>query len=383
MNTWHEVKRSRFRTRYVRLLKLTFVGSTALTAAATLICATASAAQSAVRSPLELTQQAQRFSHTGVKSPACLPIPSALPAALDQLKYYVDKQNSIIDPALFEAQRQRDAELRAALEALAVQTQALVVATPASRQGIANCLAGYLRKFAHDDTFNATTHFRGTGAVRLYAAGPFFAYVVAHQLDIVPAADDGDIRAWIAHLAENILRYEKSFPYHNNISYWAGASLALAAVALNEPRYLDAAVEIARQAARDVSSNDVMPAELARGVRAMEYQLFALEAVSVIGFVAHANGIEIAQENNAALLRVMKTVKDALHDPQPLIALGVAPAAFSPDYVYAQNMGWLLFYRLMTGDTSADKLVCGFRSLYTFRAGGDWFQLFGDPSWCQ
>lgn len=336
---------------------------------------------SPLRSPVDVGAQRQAFAHPG--GAAACPVPAKLPGALETLRYYTDDANSIVDPAVEAVQRQRDAPVRAAEEALAAAVTGFVQTEGPTAAAYGDCILAHLRRFAQDEAFLHTTQFRGTGSVRLAATGPVMAYVIRRDGGAVPAADDAAIRAWIAVLAGRIVAWEAEYPYRNNISYWAGAALAMAAVALNEKRYLEAALAIARTAAAEVTAEGVLPREMARGERSLEYSLFATQALATIAIVADANGVDLLRERDGALLRLLRTMAASVLAPERFVALSHDPRSILPDRIYRQNLAWLAAYVRLTGDTAVVPLLCRTRPLDVFRAGGDWFVLLASgPGLC-
>ena len=310
------------------------------------------------------------------------PVPAPLPRVLTSLDAYTDPANSIVDPTKLADELKAQMPIRRNEVALAQATTSF--ASSSVNSGFfADCIIWHLQRFALDDAFNGTTQFRGTGTVRLLSTTPLFAYMVLKSSNYEISSDvDALVRSWIIRLSENLLRYERENVYGNNISYWAGASLAAAAVALNDRRLLEAAIGIARSAIKKVSTQGLLPEEMARGTKALEYNLFATQALALIAAVAHSNGIDLYLEDDGALLRLMNTMAKVLLDPEYFIEIGGSPAAISTEHIYKQNFGWLVTYREYTGNRAVDALICSSRPLFLFRAGGDWFSLFGQTIVC-
>ncbi|MBM6583913.1 alginate lyase family protein [Microvirga sp. BT689] len=310
------------------------------------------------------------------------PIPEPLPNALETLNYYSDEKSSIVDEHIYRREMSHQASIRNNEQAISLALSRFVIADPDEAWRYAECILKHLRQFAGDDAFNGTTNFRGTGMVRLMSTTPIFAYAeLKHAYPIKPE-DAILLEAWIRRLADNILYYEEKNAYGNNISYWAGAALALSAVATGERRYIDAALEIARSAARSVTTDGLLPSEMARGERALEYNLFATEALALIAAVALANGIDLMQENGTSLMRLMRTMAEVLKKPTLFISLGGSRRSIAAERIYRQNYGWLVFYREYTDDRGVDRLICASKPLFSFRSGGDWLTLFGSQSIC-
>lgn len=331
-----------------------------------------------LQSPVNVPEQRAQFARS---APATCPAPQDLPSALETIGYYSDAKASQVDEVKYAEEMKRELNLRANMDAIAQAVTAFVTAPAGQASVHGECVLTHLRKFASDQAMIGTTHFRGSGTVRLYASGPIFGYVILKGNFEIPAEDDRRIREWIRRLADQLLVYETTAPYGNNISYFAGAALALAAVALNEPPYLDSAVQIARGALAELNGDGLLPKELNRGDRSLEYSLFATQALALIGVVAQINGTDLFSGQHG-LLRLMRTLAESLKNPQYFVRLTGEAKAIEPERIYRQNFGWLVVYRMLTADRSVDTVICSARPLFSFRVAGDWLVVFGNRSIC-
>jgi hypothetical protein len=134
-----------------------------------------------------------------------------------------------------------------------------------------------------------------------------------------------------------------------------------------------------------VTETGLLPKEMTRGDRSLEYSLFATQALAVLLAVAERSHIPtLRQRNNQAILRLMRTMAQSVLEPETFVVLSGDPATVLPEKIYTQNLAWsALADRLFPQASRIHDLYCQKRPLYAFRAGGDWDVLFGDFRRCR
>lgn len=333
-----------------------------------------------VQSPFDLRKQ-QRIFHKGLQAYDC-PLVVTLPSRLPTVKLYTDAANSLSSSATATRFRDVLAPIVGSEDALSRMVGYLSV-SPDAVSIVGPCIEKHLVHIAEQRLFLESSEFAPSGGARLLATTPILAYVAASS---VYRFDDGkalQIRNWIKSIANLIVTWEIEFPYGNNISYWGGAALALAAVALDDPIYLTKAIEIAKSAMLEIDERGLLPREMTRGDRSLEYNLFATQALTLIAITANANGEDLFRFRGGAFLRLMTTLRECIDYPAKFIQLGGSQASIARRYIYRQNFAWMVILYAYTKDDAARRIVCQNRPLYSFRAGGDWFELFGDPNICK
>lgn len=334
-----------------------------------------------LRSPLNLEVQISKFGNLEFAA-VCKLIP-VLPHKVDSVGFYTDSKASVIDPALY----QRFIELRKVStdeqDYLSAQNTRYVQAISAARVSIAKCLQSHLVRFAEDDAFTGSDDIRGGGAVRLMSVTPLLTYLLIRDGGGMEASDDEIVRAWIARLMERLLLLEKEFKYDNNIEDWTAAAFALGSVALNRQYLLDHAVAIAEKKSHMVNADGFLPQEIGRGQMSIEYSLSATQALSIIIAVAEANGRDILSEPvGNGLIRMMRRMVLTINEPTSFLPYTDSPKAIAKQHFDRQSMGWLEIYYRKTKDSDALKAICEHKPLYSWRTGGDWSVLFGNPTEC-
>jgi poly(beta-D-mannuronate) lyase len=336
-----------------------------------------------LRGPVNLAEQRSIFGEA-LSARSC-PRTEPLPNVLTSITFYSDPPfYSRIDPVRLREFYEAIAPIRNAEEAIAQALSAFVRADAEHARPFGDCALAHLLRFATDNAMVETTELRGTGQVRLFSVTPIFAYAVLRGNYPIPSDQAAAIEAWIRRLANRIRQYQREHWYGNNIEYWGAAGLALAAVVLEDRSLLNAALTVAEQALDEVTEAGLLPKEMARGDRALEYSLFATQALAVVMVVAESNGITaLRARNDGAILRLMRTMALAVAEPESFIRLSGNPAAVAPDRIYAQNLAWVAFGARIVSDAEIKSLYCQKRPLYVFRAGGDWDALFGNPNRCR
>ena len=332
-------------------------------------------------SPFSVQNQISKFGG-GNTFNQCRNLPS-LPHKVESVSYYTDKKSSVVDLTLHARFLELRKVISDAQNYLATQNIHLITSTSSSRSSIAECSVKHLLQFAKDDAFTGSDDIRGGGAIRLMSVTPLMTYLLLRDAGSIEPEQDILIRSWITRLVDRLLWLENKYKYDNNIEDWTGAAFALSAVALNRPQLLEHAIQIARKKSQMVNADGFLPAELDRGQMAVVYNLSALQALSIIISVAQANGIDLlSPPSHDGLFRMMQRMLRIIEDPESFLPFATTPEAISSVHFDRQNMGWLLTYFLKSKDLRALKIICDKKPLYSWRTGGDWFVLFGNPNAC-
>lgn len=336
-----------------------------------------------LRGPVDLGEQRTKFA--GTSSSGTCPQRSPLPKRLSSITFYTDPPYySRIDPERERLFYEAVAPIRNAEESIARSLSNYVRADAQATTHFGVCALSHLLQFATDNAMVETTDGAGTAQVRLFSVTPVFAYVLLRDRQPVSPEEKIVIEGWIGRLARQIISYQRTNWYGNNIDYWGAAGLALAGVALGERDILDVGLGVAKRALDDVNDVGLLPREMARGDAALEYSLFATQALAVIAAVADRNGIvSLRERNRGAVLRLMRAMANAVIQPETFVRLSGNPATVAPKRIYSQNLAWTAFAAQLTSDKDLRQLACAHRPLYSFRAGGDWNVFYGDPAWCK
>lgn len=192
-----------------------------------------------------------------------------------------------------------------------------------------DCALNMLTTWAEADALEST-EFNHTGkSMRKWALGSMAsAYLRLKFSDSQPLADRQQqaqvIERWFSKLGEQVVSDWSNLPLDkvNNHSYWAAWSVMATAVATDRRDLFDWAVKEFKVAANQVDKDGFLPNEVKRRQRALAYHNYALPPLAMIASFAQANGVDLRQENNAALKRLAERVLDGVKDPDDFASRG-------------------------------------------------------------
>lgn len=334
-----------------------------------------------VKSPFDFKKQSALFQKPSARH-QCQPAPT-LPRKVESVAFYKDARNSEVNPELLKQFRELTKTITDEEHFLSLTNTLFIQAPGEERAAIGDCLLAHMVKIARDGAFIDSDDIRGGGAVRLMSVTPLVTYLLLKEGHRVPNIRDVEIRAWITLLMDRLQLLEKKFRNDANIEDWTAAAYALGAAALDRRDLLDRAVKIVRKKAAMVNEDGVLPLEVARGRMGLTYSLFATQALSIVMEVADANSIDLLEgAAGKPLRRMMKRMVRAINDPKSFLEVTDVREAIEPEHISRANMGWLEIYYDKTKDEEARKALCANLPLYSWRIGGDWHVLVGEPSTC-
>jgi poly(beta-D-mannuronate) lyase len=165
----------------------------------------------------------------------------------------------------------------------------------------------------------------------------------------------------------------------NNHAYWAAlASSGVAAVA-NDRALLDWAVKTYSAGVCGATTQGGLPLELARGKKAREYHLFALNALIPVAAFAEANGVAAYNVCNGALHKIVQFTLQSLRDPAAIAAAaGKVQEPFSKGLPPARNIAFLeIYHRVFPGAAPMERDLLALRPFVATNMGGNQTLLYG------
>jgi poly(beta-D-mannuronate) lyase len=257
--------------------------------------------------------------------------------------YYTDARHSQIDPALKARNEAVEAPMREFGRALMLLSDGYLRSHGADASLAARTLAG-LFAWASADALLGQVNRGGLGQVN-WALG-------AYALDYLKIRDarglDSNQRArvehWFRQLAAEQISYaglHPDWPDHaNNHAYWAGMSVAVAGIAASDRALFAWGIGQYQLFLSQIQPDGTLPAELARGQRALHYHLFAVAPLVMLAELGEVNGVQLYPAGNRALERLVNRCLAGMADPE---AFGVAAGAVQiiPD---KSDLAWLEIY---------------------------------------
>lgn len=107
----------------------------------------------------------------------------------------------------------------------------------------------------------------------------------------------------------------------NNHAYWAALSASTVAIAIGDTELFDWGMLRFLKALDDIGPDGLLPLELRRGARALEYHRFALEPLLMLALIARANAVAVPADGELALRRLIAAVRAGNESPERFAVL--------------------------------------------------------------
>lgn len=206
-------------------------------------------------------------------------------------------------------------------------------------------------------------------------------------IQISPAVE-GDARLatvtrWMSGLATSTDAFfsatrDKLRGSRNNHAYWAALASAAVAVVADDRKLLDWAVKTYKDGVCGATAQGGLPLELTRGKKALEYHLFALNALVPIAAFAEANGIKAYSICDGALSRIVQFTLQSVADPSAIAAAAGKPQEpFPKGLPPAQSVAFLELYRRAFPEAPIDARLLALRPFVSTALGGNQTLLYG------
>lgn len=259
----------------------------------------------------------------------------------------------------------------------------LVVRSGGARQDAADCAIAGLRRWAEGGAMLGESNSIGDAVRKWELASASLAYLKLRRQAEVSAADRNLIEPWLRQLATRVRAVYGTDTWltsrNNNHLYWAAWGVTAAGLALQEQGFVDWGVAVYRRALTQVQADGVLPLEMARGSRALQYHVFAIAPLVAIAETGEDNGMSLYRAHDSALLRLIDAVLSGLDDPAPFARAAGAPQVLDAA-INAANLAWLEFYARRFADPRAERWLGELRPMRQRRLGGNLTVLLSDDS---
>ncbi len=160
----------------------------------------------------------------------------------------------------------------------------------------------------------------------------------------------------------------------SNHAYWAGLAAMACAIVGDDRGLFDWGAAQFRMAMRDVTPQGFLPAEIARGARALGYHCLSLDALLMMAELGAANGLDLYGEAGDALDRLVLATARGYADPAPFAAASGKPQ--EPNDAFAKYwLSWSEIYAAHRGPARTPpevaRIVAANRPLRHRFLGGD------------
>ena len=250
--------------------------------------------------------------------------------------YVPDSTQSVIDPAALAIYVQRVWPANALLTEL-MDLQKRLLMTSVGRADVSACIIRQLRRWAdaqamlgNIDDNTPAGHRQAVLVATWTGIAAANAYVLATATARPSAADAAAITAWFRQLSPLIAAEFTPQPDRppellwldmtSNHSNWGGVALGLFAGADNDVTGLISALAELHKVLAAADPDGALPVEIGRGGLALQYQSFAMLAISILVAEMDANGIGLSQADEARLQTIGRFTLDAFNHPETLAA---------------------------------------------------------------
>lgn len=195
---------------------------------------------------------------------------------IDANRYYTDTKSSVIDPVL----RARNIAATKPIEDFLGQ-----VARDANGKGDAACALTWLESWAGQKALLGKLSSEQAYYVRKWTLGGMALNYARVQASATPAQRQA-IEGWFKMLADATMAHsDAKTGVRNNHYYWEGLAVTAVGGVTRDQRYLDWGRKVFDHAMGQMAADGSLPAEMARGVKALHYQVYATVPLVMIASI--------------------------------------------------------------------------------------------------
>lgn len=229
--------------------------------------------------------------------------------------YYSDDHHSIIDPKKFEQSREMTVPLRSFNNQIARLSDRIWKFDDLSAE---SCLYTWLSTWARAGALLGDANYQGEFERKWNLSGIALAYLKVEPLLHWNPEQKSIVIAWLEKIAKRVRSdYDQKLDRQsrrNNHIYWAGLSVMATAISTQDPELYNWGISKALQGIMDITDEGFLKEELDRARRARHYQSFALQALTMMAFLADRNGTDLYVLNNSSLHRLAKKTLEGYQD---------------------------------------------------------------------
>lgn len=164
----------------------------------------------------------------------------------------------------------------------------------------------------------------------------------------------------------------------NSHAYWAALASAGVAAVADDKALLDWSVQTYQHGVCGATVEGGLPLELERGKKALEYHLFALNALVPVAAFAEANGVPAYAMCDSALRKIVNFTLQSIRDPAAMqAAANKEQEPFVNGMPSAQDLAFLeIYHRAFPGTAPMERELLKLRPLIAPPLGGDQTLLY-------
>jgi poly(beta-D-mannuronate) lyase len=284
-----------------------------------------------------------------------------------------DPTHSIVDPARMEAYRRSSEPVKKA--GMGIVATADNYRSTGSRSA-AQCALTRILGLAMDHALTGKMSSNQAYYVQGWVAGAIaIAYLKIRGAGLATAQQAEMIATWMRSIGEQTKGYydahkkEGHGDRQNNHLYWAGVELAAIGVVANDRNDFDWAISAFDNGVEQIQPDGSLPLEMARGGRALHYDLYALAPLVLLAEFGEANQLGLYAHAHGALHRLVKFSVEGVADPAAFVkATGVTQEIARP--LSGDQIGWAPPYLKRYPNPKLEELVKAAPSLSVYYLGG-------------
>lgn len=183
--------------------------------------------------------------------------------------------------------------------------------------GAARCALGWMDEWARAEAITASANMTGRAVRKWTLSAVAFNFLKIRDASDLDPQQLQDVRRWIKQVAGIVIQEHQNLPPQkiNNHFYWAAAAVGAAGIATEDRPLLEWAFDGYRRSVREIDADGVLPREMARRTRALSYHLFALQPLVMLAEMGRVNGVDLYEEGDCALCRLIRRVTEGVEDP--------------------------------------------------------------------
>jgi poly(beta-D-mannuronate) lyase len=227
-------------------------------------------------------------------------------------QYYIDKQHSIVDQDLVEADKEAFKGVRAYVDR--VNSFAERYFSDHANVAEARCAIEWLDGWASRGALLGKQNRKGSYEIKWTLGGLAHSYFRIKNASGLPSPAKERVEAWLKRVVTQVVAQNKET--RNNHLNWAVFAVGTTALATGAPELRDWAVARFRQAVKEIRPDGTLELEMKRAGRALSYHAFALEPLIAFAELAKSDGLDLYAESAPALRRLGDRVLEGEADPR-------------------------------------------------------------------
>lgn len=270
---------------------------------------------------------------------------------IDANSYYSDSHHSVVDPVL---KAHNEAATKPVNDFLTVVARGASAYQAKRKASDAECVRSWLDAWAGQDAMLGKMTTSQSYYTRKWALASL-ALSYARVQPAATAAQRQQIEAWFKTLADATIRHsEQQKGGRNNHYYWEGLAVTATGAVTGDARYLAWGRKVFDYAMNQIQPDGDLPLELARAGKALQYHVFAAEALVMTA--------SILDLQSAQLDRLVNFTLDGIANPSAIEQV----TGFKQEMPKSEP-GWLLVYARHTSRAQGSSPA----KTWETRLGGD------------